>query len=254
MKIITYNVNGIRSAVGKGLARWIKAVSADLICLQEIKASEEQLEYERFTALGYEVFVEPAEKKGYSGVAILSRIQPLHVERGCGIPYFDKEGRVLRVDFETFSVISVYFPSGSSGQHRQEFKFQWLKEFDPYIQELRRRIPNLILSGDFNICHKPIDIHNPGTNKNSSGFLPEERQWMSDFLSTGFVDTFRHFHPETPHQYTWWSFRSNARRRNLGWRIDYHLATTSLTDRLLRCVILPEARHSDHCPVLLEVG
>jgi exodeoxyribonuclease-3 len=253
MKILTYNVNGIRSATAKGLMRWVPSVRADILCFQEIKAGHDQMDIGRWTDLGYDVYVESAEKRGYSGVAICSRIKPRHIERGCGMPHYDREGRVLRLDFDDLSVMSVYFPSGSSGEHRQDFKFQWLNEFTPYLREVRRAVPNLILCGDFNICHKPIDIHNPVSNKNSSGFLPEERQWMTDFLTEGYIDTFRHFHPEEPHQYTWWSFRANARKRNLGWRIDYHLATDTLASRLARCVILPEAKHSDHCPVLLEL-
>ena len=252
-RIISYNVNGIRAAMKKGLLDWLKAADPTVLCMQEVKALPEQVDLEPFEALGYRVHWFPAEKKGYSGVAMLSKKEPIHVEKGMGMPQYDSEGRLLRLDFEDFSVLSVYMPSGSSGDPRQDFKMQWLEDFTPYIQELRKSHPNLIISGDYNICHKPIDIHNPVANKNSSGFLPEEREWFSQFLETGFVDTFRMFNEEPDH-YTWWSFRAAARERNKGWRIDYHLATESMQSRITRAAILPEAKHSDHCPILVEIG
>lgn len=252
MKIITYNVNGIRSALSKGFADWLKATEADIVCLQEIKITESQFEKGLFNDLGYHTFLHPAEKKGYSGVAIFSKTNPKHVEYGCGLPVYDSEGRVIRADFSDFSVMSVYMPSGSSGEIRQSFKMQWLEDFYDYGCDLTKKIPNLIISGDFNICHHPIDIHNPKANANSSGFLPEERAWMTKFLESGFTDTFRMFNQQ-PHQYTWWSFRANSRQKNLGWRIDYHIATQSMQERLNSAFILSEAKHSDHCPVLLQI-
>lgn len=251
MKLVTYNVNGIRAAINKGFWDWLAVVSPDIICLQEIKATPDQFDTAILTEMGYEAYFFPAEKKGYSGVAIFTKIPAKHVEYGCGIARYDAEGRVLRADFEDFSVMSVYMPSGSSGEERQQFKFEWLDDFLPYAQSLAIQIPNLIISGDYNICHKAIDIHNPKSNANSSGFLPEERAWFDTFLENGFVDTFRVFNQE-PHHYTWWSYRAAARAKNLGWRIDYNIATTAMTERLKRSVILPEAKHSDHCPVLLE--
>lgn len=253
LKIITYNVNGIRSAVSKGFADWLKATDADIVCLQEIKAASEQIPVELFEELGYAHYWFPAQKKGYSGVGILSRQQPKHVEYGCGISIYDAEGRVIRADYENFSVMSVYMPSGTTGDVRQDFKMQWLSDFRSYIASLKKDFPNLIVSGDYNICHKPIDIHNPVSNKNSSGFLPEERAWIDDFLSDGFVDTFRFFNKE-PYQYSWWSFRANARAKNLGWRIDYHMATESMVPALQAAQLLPMAHHSDHCPVLLQIN
>jgi exodeoxyribonuclease III len=253
MKIITYNVNGIRSALSKGLIEWLKATDPDVVCLQEIKAAESQMEKALFEDLGYTVYAMPAVKKGYSGVAILTKPKPKAVRFGCDITKYDDEGRVLRTDFEDFSLMSVYMPSGSSGEERQAFKMTWLDDFYHYADDLKKECPNLIISGDYNICHKPIDIHNPVSNKNSSGFLPEEREWMSKFVENGFIDTFRVFNPE-PHQYTWWSYRFKAREKNLGWRIDYHMATKEMADRLQRSVILKEACHSDHCPVLLEIN
>ena len=251
-KIISYNVNGIRSALSKGWIEWLKATDPDIVCLQEIKANPEQLDVSIFENAGYHHYWYPAQKKGYSGVAILSKQKPNHVEYGCGIEKYDNEGRVLRADFDNYSVMSVYMPSGSSGDERQSFKMEWLSDFQNYINELKKKFPNLIISGDYNICHKPIDIHNPVSNANSSGFLPEERNWIDGFMKSGFVDTFRHFNSE-PHNYTWWSFRANSRAKNLGWRIDYHLASNTLENKLKRAVIFPQAKHSDHCPILLEV-
>ncbi len=252
MRIITYNVNGIRAAMSKGLIDWIKQSSPDVLCIQEIKANPEQVGVFEFEEMGYHHYWYPAQKKGYSGVAIFSRTEPDKITYGCGIKQYDDEGRILRADFGDLSVMSVYHPSGSSGDLRQEFKMQWLSDYSKYINELKKERPNLILSGDFNICHREIDIHNPKSNVNTSGFLPEEREWMEQFINSGFIDTFRHFNKD-PHHYSWWSYRAGSRGKNLGWRIDYNLASENLKGRLKRAVILPEAMHSDHCPVLLEI-
>jgi len=253
MKIITYNVNGIRAAINKGLLEWIEEVKPDVLCLQETKAQPEQIPTLSFQEMGYHSYYFSAKKKGYSGVAIFTKKKPAKVVYGMDIPQYDAEGRFLRADFGDVSIVSVYHPSGSSGDDRQEFKMKWLDDFFVYIHELIKTVPNLILCGDFNICHKPIDIHDPIRNATSSGFLPEEREWIDKFINSGFIDTFRFFNQE-PHQYTWWSYRSNARAKNLGWRIDYNMATLSLKNRLERSVILPLAEHSDHCPVLLEIN
>lgn len=252
MKIITYNVNGVRAAVKKGLLDWIQAVQADVICLQETKAQPDQIPTEEFEALGYKTYMHSAEKKGYSGVAILSRHEPEHVEYGMGLPEYDREGRFIRADYNGVSVVSVYHPSGSSGEERQAFKMQWLEDYLHYVNELKKERPNLVLSGDYNICHQAIDIHDPVRNAKVSGFLPEEREWMSRFLDTGFIDSFRHFNKE-PHHYSWWSYRAQARSKNKGWRIDYNMVSKPLEAQLQRAVILPDAMHSDHCPVLLEL-
>jgi exodeoxyribonuclease-3 len=254
MKIISYNVNGIRSAISKNWLAWLQSTDADIVCLQEIKAQPEQIETELrlIENLGYHHYWYPAQKKGYSGVAILSKQKPNHVEYGCGHELYDYEGRIIRADFDDISVMSVYLPSGSSGDDRQNVKFEFMDFFKPYINELKWKYPELIVSGDYNICHKPIDIHNPKSNANSSGFLPEEREWMEEFIDNGFIDTFRHFNKD-PHHYTWWSFRAAARSKNLGWRIDYHLASKELENKLKRAVILSDAKHSDHCPILLEL-
>lgn len=252
MKIASYNVNGIRSAINKGFVDWIKATDPDVIGLQEVKAEETNIDKAIFEDLGYHIYWYPAVKKGYSGVAILTKTKPKNVAFGMGIQSYDDEGRMIRADFDDFSFISAYFPSGTTGDVRQDFKYRFLDDIYGYSQDLIQKFPNLIMSGDYNICHKPIDIHNPISNKNSSGFLPEERAWMDKFTSSGFEDSFRLFNPN-PHQYTWWSFRAGSRAKNLGWRIDYHMTTLPMRERLKRAIILPEAQHSDHCPIILEM-
>ena len=252
MQIITYNVNGIRSALKKDFFDWLKVTNADVVCLQEIKANTDQFNESVFADLGYHCYWHSAEKKGYSGVAIFSKVRPKNVEYGCGIEEIDFEGRILRLDFDETSVMSAYFPSGSSGDVRQAFKIQFLGLFQNYINELKKSFPKLIISGDYNICHQAIDIHNPQRNKNTSGFLPEEREWVSQFLASGFIDSFRHLNPE-PHNYSWWSYRANARAKNLGWRIDYNMISENLLSNLKRSAILSQAIHSDHCPVLVEL-
>lgn len=251
MKLISYNVNGIRSAISKGFVDWLRSENPDIIGLQEIKAQEKDIDASIFKDLGYELYWFPAAKKGYSGVAIFTKTKPKCVSYGMGINKYDDEGRMIQADFEDFSFISTYFPSGTTGDVRQDFKYEFLDDLFGYMQDLKAENSKLILSGDYNICHKPIDIHNPISNKNSSGFLPEERAWMDKFTDLGFIDTFRHFN-SNPHQYTWWSFRANSRAKNLGWRIDYHMATKELQNKLKSAVILPHIQHSDHCPIVLE--
>ncbi len=252
-KIISYNVNGIRAALKKDWIKWVKSVDPDIICLQETKASPDQLDVSIFKDAGYHSYWFSAEKKGYSSVAILSKVEPDHIEYGCGIEKYDTEGRIIRADFGDFSVLSCYFPSGSSGEVRQKFKMEFLSDFSTYIDHLKNERPQLLVSGDVNICHEAIDIHNPISNKNSSGFLPEERAWLTDFLQSGFIDTFRQFNKD-PHNYTWWTYRFGARKKNLGWRIDYHLITENLQSKLKRALILSEAVHSDHCPILVDLS
>lgn len=253
-KIISYNVNGIRAAIQKGFTQWLADQQADIICIQELKAEFDQVDTLEIEALGYSIHWHSAQKKGYSGVAIFSKLTPKHIEIGCGIEKYDFEGRVIRLDFDNFSVMSVYMPSGSSGDERQSFKMEWLTDFHAYILALQKEIPNLIISGDYNICHRAIDIHNPKGNANSSGFLPEEREWMESFVQSGFIDTFRHVNPDQAHAYSWWSYRAGARGKNLGWRIDYHMASDRLKDRIINAYILPDAMHSDHCPIVLELN
>lgn len=254
MRIVSYNVNGIRSAFSKGLVSFMQHDGADVFCFQEMKADEHQLpEPEAFDQAGYTYrYWHSAQKKGYSGVALFCKQKPDHIEFGSGTSH-DVEGRIIRADFGDISVISVYIPSGSSGEDRQAYKMIWLDFFQNYIRQLRKTRPRLIICGDYNICHQAIDIHDPISNKNSSGFLPEERDWFSSFLEDGFVDSFRLFHPE-PHQYSWWSFRAASRERNKGWRIDYCLADQSLQTAIQSSGILPEQKHSDHCPVWIELS
>ncbi|HLV61764.1 exodeoxyribonuclease III [Galbibacter sp.] len=252
MKIISYNVNGIRAAVNKGFLDWLKTAQPDVICLQEIKAMKQQLDLSIFEEAGYPYhYWYSAEKKGYSGVAILSKVTPKKVVYGTGIDYMDKEGRNLRVDFDNFSVMSLYLPSGTNIA-RLDHKLTYMADFQTYINVLKKEIPNLIICGDYNICHKAIDIHDPIRNAKVSGFLPVEREWIGNFIDSGFIDSFRHFNKE-PHHYSWWSYRANARANNKGWRIDYNMVAEPLKEKLKRAVILPEAKHSDHCPILVEI-
>ncbi len=252
MKIVSYNVNGIRAAMNKGFIDWLKLVNPDVIGLQEVKANLDQIDATIFEDLGYEIYWYPAYKKGYSGVAILTKLKPKSVKHGMDYSKYDDEGRLLQVDFDDFSFLNAYFPSGTTGDIRQTFKYEFLDDIYGYTQDLRKTTPNFILSGDYNICHKAIDIHNPISNKNTSGFLPEERAWMDKFTESGFVDSFRKFN-DKPHNYTWWSYRANSRTKNLGWRIDYHMATFPMEERLKSSIILADAKHSDHCPILIEV-
>ena len=253
MKIISYNVNGIRAAMRKGLVQWLKAVDADVVGFQEIKAVEEQIDTEALRQAGYEYqYWFPAKRKGYSGTGIISKIKPRHVEYGTGIDYMDNEGRNIRADFDGFSFMSMYLPSGTNDE-RLQFKFRYMDDFLDYAQDLKKEIPRLIISGDYNICHQAKDIHDPVRLQHVSGFLPEEREWLSRFIDSGFHDSFRAFDPR-PHQYTWWSYRAGSRKRNKGWRIDYHMVSPDLMPEVKRSIILPEAVHSDHCPILIELG
>jgi len=252
LKLLSYNVNGIRAALSKGFASWLKATEADVICIQEIKALESQIDTTVFDELGYHHYWFSAQKKGYSGVAILCKKKPTNIVYGSGIEHMDFEGRILRVDFDAVSIMSLYLPSGTNTA-RLDYKFQFMDEFQAYINQLKVSHPNLIICGDYNICHQPIDIHDPIRNKNTSGFLPEERAWLDQFMKSGFIDSFRLFNSE-PHQYSWWSYRANARANNKGWRIDYALVSTPLKAQIERSFILPEAKHSDHCPVGLELN
>lgn len=251
MKIISYNVNGIRAAINKGFLQWLNSANPDVICLQEIKAMKDQLDLNLFEDIGYKYhYWFSAQKKGYSGVAILSKSEPDHVEYGTGIESMDFEGRNLRADFNSISVMSMYLPSGTNDA-RLQHKFEYMDLIHDYLNELRSEFPNLIVCGDYNICHEEIDIHNPKM-KGVSGFLPEEREWLGKFIDSGFIDSFRYLHPKKQ-EYSWWSYRANARANNKGWRIDYNMVSEPLQEKIKRAVILYEAVHSDHCPILLEI-
>ena len=253
MRIISYNVNGIRAAIKKGFLNWLATNPTDIICLQETKATESDVDVKALEALGFEHHWFSANKKGYSGVAIFSKIKPTAIKKGNGFELSDFEGRVIEMQLGEIKIINAYFPSGTSGDERQSYKYQWLKEMQTYVDEMKSKNPKLILCGDFNIAHEAIDIHDPKGNKNTTGFLPEERAWMTQFLNSGWVDTFRHFHKE-PHRYSWWSQRfPSVRLNNKGWRIDYITVTSTLQDQLVDADIFPDVKHSDHCPVYLEL-
>lgn len=252
MKIISYNVNGIRAALRKDLVDWLKSSDPDVLCLQETKANIAQIDPTVFEELGYHHYWHSAKKKGYSGVAILTKKEPKQVEYGTGIASMDFEGRNLRVDFDDVSVMSLYLPSGTNSA-RLDHKLEYMAMFQDYVNELKQDFPNLVIGGDYNICHEAIDIHDPVRNKNVSGFLPVEREWIGNFIDGGFIDSFRHLNKE-PDNYTWWSYRANARANNKGWRIDYNMVSSPLKDKIKRAVILSEAHHSDHCPHMVELS
>jgi len=250
--IISYNVNGIRSAISKGFCDWLALEKYDIVCLQETKARMEDVGMIEMESMGYLHFWHSAEKKGYSGVAIFTKEKPDNVVIGCGIEQYDREGRIIRADFGDLSILNCYFPSGTTGELRQGFKMTFLDDFHRWVNELKKERPKLIVVGDYNIAHREIDIHDPKGNKNSSGFLPEERAWMTQWLESGFTDAFRHKNPELV-EYSWWSFRAGARNNNKGWRIDYQSVTDNLRDRILECRQLGSVKHSDHCPVLMKI-
>tara|TARA_B110000879_G_scaffold76686_1_gene106796 strand:+ start:254 stop:1018 length:765 start_codon:yes stop_codon:yes gene_type:complete len=253
MKIISYNVNGIRAAIKKGFIEWLKNSNTDVICIQEIKANEDQLDLSLFSEIGYKYnYWFSAKKKGYSGVAILSKHKPKHIEYGTGIDHMDFEGRNLRIDFEKISVMSLYLPSGTNIA-RLEYKFQYMKEFKDYVQKLKENIPNLVICGDYNICHEAIDIHDPIRNSKVSGFLPWEREWLTDFINLGFIDSYRKLNKD-PDRYSWWSYRANSRANNKGWRIDYNLVSNTLNSNIKSSSILDQIFHSDHCPIVVELN
>jgi exodeoxyribonuclease-3 len=252
MKIISLNVNGIRSSHQKGLFSWLQQQKADVVCLQEIKAEAAQLPAEVLSPQGYFSCLNSAEKKGYSGVAIYSRVQPDRIETRLGWNHADTEGRYLQADFGKLSVVSLYLPSGSSGEERQQVKFDFMERFMPKLKQMRKKRREFIVCGDWNIAHKQIDLKNWRGNQKNSGFLPEERQWMDSVLEqAGFVDAFRVLNQQSD-EYTWWSNRGQAWAKNVGWRIDYQIVTPGLKDRIRRAWIYREQRFSDHAPVIIE--
>ncbi|MFC4262910.1 exodeoxyribonuclease III [Ferruginibacter yonginensis] len=254
MRIISYNVNGIRAAIKKGFIDWLQSNPADVVCLQETKATENDIDVTALEALGYHHHWFSAQKKGYSGVAIFSKIKPDNIHIGTGHEVSDFEGRVIQAQFGDVRLINAYFPSGTSGDERQAYKYIWLNEMLAYLNDLSKKNPKIILCGDYNIAHNEIDIHDPKGNKKSSGFLPEERAWMDQFLQSGWIDTFRHFN-KAPHHYSWWSQRfPSVRLNNKGWRIDYICVTKPLSTQLVSAAIFPDVKHSDHCPIFVDIN
>ncbi|MGB5344718.1 MAG: exodeoxyribonuclease III [Woeseia sp.] len=251
-RVVSLNANGIRAASRKGFFDWLLQQNADVVCIQETKAQVHQLEDDCFAPSGYHCFYEDAVKKGYSGVAIFSRQKPNKLIRGFGIAEFDDEGRYLEAQFDGLSVVSLYLPSGSSNEDRQASKFRFLDQFVPHLKKIRRRRSEYIMCGDWNIAHREIDLKNWKANRKNSGFLPEERAWMDELFDThGFVDAFRQINPDKE-EYTWWSNRGRAWDNNVGWRIDYHIVTPGLQDKILRSEIYRAERFSDHAPLTLD--
>jgi len=251
-KIISYNVNGIRAAIGHGFIEWLATENPDIICIQETKAEQVQVDTTAIEQLGYSIYWHSAQKKGYSGVAIFTKLKPKNVITGIGHEQFDSEGRFLLLEFDTFSLVDSYFPSGTTGDIRQTVKEAYLEQVLEFCNEYRKKQPNLIVSGDYNICHKPIDINHPERQQGVSGFLPQEREWVDRFIASGFIDSFRVYNQQAE-QYSWWSYRAGARPRNMGWRIDYHMVSSEMKDRLKDAGILQDVVHSDHCPVVVEI-
>lgn len=253
MKIISFNVNGLRAAIKKGLLEWLSTHPADIICLQETKACEDDIDVKKLDHLGFHHHWFSAQKKGYSGVAIFSKLKPDAVKYGTGHEVSDREGRVIEIQFGEVKIINAYFPSGTSGEHRQSYKYVWLQELQEYLDKLKEKFPKIILCGDYNIAHKEIDIHDPKGNKKSSGFLPEEREWMDKFFDSGWKDVFREKNQD-PHHYTWWSQRlPSLRSNNKGWRIDYITVTNELQSCVVDAKIYADVKFSDHCPVYAEI-
>lgn len=253
MKIITLNCNGIRSAIQKGLLDFFKKEKADFLCLQEIKAEESQIDLSFFEENGYHTFINSAEKKGYSGTAIFSLKKPLNVAYGIGHPFFDKEGRCISLEYKNFILIDTYFPSGTSGEERQELKMEFLEHYIKFQKSKKEKKKKLIICGDVNIAHTEMDIHNPKGNEKNSGFLPEEREWLTKFLNLDYIDAYRFLNPEAK-DYSWWTYRFNARKNNKGWRIDYFFASKNLEKNLVSCKICKDVIVSDHAPVVLELN
>lgn len=253
MHFISWNVNGIRSVLGKGLMEFLRATDADVYAFQEVKAEADQVESLEFPPSGYHAYWNSAEKKGYSGTLVLSRVKPLSVVNGIGIPEHDHEGRVITCEFEEYYLVNVYTPNAKNDLSRLKYRHdEWDKLFLSYLKRLEEKKP-VIFCGDLNVAHQAIDLARPKENEGSAGYTPEEREGFDNMEASGFTDTFRHLHPDEGGHYSWWSFRANARARNVGWRIDYFLVSNALLPRLKNATIMPEATGSDHCPVSMTL-
>jgi exodeoxyribonuclease-3 len=253
MKIATYNVNGIRAAIKKGLFEWVAEQDFDIVCFQETKASEDQIDESVLENAGFHHYWHSAVKKGYSGVATFSKVKPEHVEAGMSNDKYDNEGRVLRTDFKDFTLLNCYFPSGSSGEDRHDFKMEFLNDFKPWVEKLKNERPNIIVVGDYNVVHTEMDIHNPSRKDNPSGYRPEERAWMDKWFSDGgFNDALRIIKPTEEDIFSWWSYRAGSRPKNKGWRIDYVSVSDPIRNTVKSITHFPEVLHSDHCCISTE--
>lgn len=248
-KLISWNVNGLRSCMGKGFMDFFDSVDADIFCLQEIKLSEGQIEWNKENYYSYWNY---AEKKGYSGTAVFSKEKPLSVKYGIGIDEHDHEGRVITLEFENFYMVTVYTPNSQRELTRLEYRMKWEDDFRNFLNDLRKTKP-VVVTGDMNVAHKEIDLKNPKTNRKNAGFTDEERQKMTELLDLGFIDTFRYFYPDVEQKYSWWSYMFKSREKNAGWRIDYFLASKELEDRLISAEIHDKVLGSDHCPIELVI-
>lgn len=253
MKLISWNVNGIRAITKKGFFEWLHQTSPDILCLQETKAHPEQLTQEMLSPDGYRTFWSAAEKKGYSGTAVFTKTEPLSIREGIGVKEFDTEGRTLMLEYKDFVLFNIYFPNGSSGNKRVPFKMAFYDAFLKKANQLKRQGKSIIVCGDVNTAHTEIDLARPKQNEKNTGFLPEERAWVAQFIQNGYVDTFRQFHKDGGH-YTWWDYKTGARARNIGWRIDYFFVTENLLPKIRKAFILNDVMGSDHCPVGIELS
>lgn len=252
MRILSWNVNGIRAADKKGLFNWFKSESADILCLQEIKAMPEQISPHLRNPPGYNIYINSAEKKGYSGVATFTKDKPIDVKKGFGIQKFDIEGRILITEFSSFTLFNIYFPNGKKNQERLDYKLDFYDTFLGYIDNLKAQGKNIVVCGDFNTAHKEIDLSRPKENEKISGFLPIERAWIDMLIDHGYIDTFRYFNKESEN-YSWWDFKTRARERNVGWRIDYFFTNKEFMKHVKKAFILKDVMGSDHCPIGIEI-
>jgi exodeoxyribonuclease III len=252
IKILSWNVNGIRAIYKKGFLDWFKDEKPDILCIQETKAQQEQLPDDLINVEGYHSYFSSAVKKGYSGVAIYSKTEPESIKKGFGIEKFDSEGRILTADYSKFTLLNIYYPNGKARQERLQYKMEFYDAFLKYVDKLKKKGINIIICGDVNTAHKEIDIARPKENEKVSGFLPEEREWIDKFISHGYLDTFRMFN-QKPDNYTWWDQLTRARDRNVGWRIDYFYISENLKKKIKNAFIMPDVMGSDHCPIGIEI-
>jgi exodeoxyribonuclease III len=253
MRILSWNVNGIRAVQKKGFIEWLHKESPDILCVQETKCHPEQLTEELLSPDGYKTYWSSAEKKGYSGTAVFTKAEPRTVKEGLGVKAFDTEGRTLMLDYGDFILFNIYFPNGSGGNKRVPFKMAFYDAFLKKANALKKQGRNIIVCGDVNTAHEAIDLARPKENEKNTGFLPEERAWVTKFVHNGYIDTFRHFHKDDGH-YTWWDYKTSARERNIGWRIDYFFVSENLLPKVKKALILKTVMGSDHCPVGIELG